>query len=146
MREKKHSIILGKFKAKALEDLQNVAEELGMRVRSYSNEENHVLASRSLRDSPLPPALVEISRITSAIPNDEFEIVLRWIGEKPDEFSSIQEEVTILMNTRNDIDIKGQSFHQDKMPTIPGEVSLAPMPTIPVPEPKNSIDKMPRWN
>lgn len=58
----------------------------------------------------------------------------------------MREEVTILMNTRNDIDIKGQSFHQDNMPMIPGEVSLAPMPMIPVPEPKNSIDKMPRWN
>lgn len=51
-----------------------------------------------------------------------------------------------MVNTRNDIDIKGQSFHQDNMPMIPGEVSLAPMPEIPVQGvSENHVNKMPEW-
>lgn len=93
--------VIGYVKAANRDELASAVESLGLRVRGYGDPERSVLASRPLRQPPMSPALLQLTRATPDA--FSFEIALRWTGDTPEIPAGLQAELRTMTARFDDV-------------------------------------------
>jgi hypothetical protein len=98
---------LGILTAKTYDGLAEMCEPLGLCVRGYGDPAVWVLAQRSLRPAPEPPALLQLTR--GARGSDWlFELQLVWRGEEPTLSESDRVTVIAIVNNGSQISTRAE--------------------------------------